>query len=64
DTLVNEIGKAGVPMENDTVRQFPDVVAAFVFACERAGKNDRICIFGSFYTVSDVLLYLNTVSHP
>ncbi len=64
DMLVNEIRKIDVSMENDTVRQFPDVVAAFVFACERAGKNDRICVFGSFYTVSDVLLYLNTVSHP
>jgi dihydrofolate synthase/folylpolyglutamate synthase len=61
DKLVDEIQKAGVSLENDAVRQFADCVAAFVFACERATKNDRICVFGSFYTVSDVLRYLNTL---
>ena len=61
EALVDEIQKAGVSLENESVRQFPDCVAAFVFACERAGKNDRICVFGSFYTVSDVLRYLNTL---
>lgn len=61
DKLVDEIQKAGVSLENDAVLQFADCVAAFVFACERATKNDRICVFGSFYTVSDVLRYLNTL---
>lgn len=60
ETLVEEIRKAGISSENEAVRQFADCVAAFVFACERASKNDRICVFGSFYTVSDVLRYLNT----
>lgn len=60
ETLVEEIRKAGISSENEAVRQFADCVAAFVFACERASKNDRICVFGSFYTVNDVLRYLNT----
>lgn len=59
DYLVNEIHKAGVAGNEDAIRQFADCVAAYVFACEHAGKNDRICAFGSFYTVSGVLQYLN-----
>ncbi len=60
DTLINEIYNAGISSEKNTVFQFSDCVAAFVFACEHATKNDRICVFGSFYAVSDVLRYLNT----
>lgn len=59
DYLINEIHKAGISSDKDAICQFPDSIAAFVFACERAGKNDRICIFGSFYTVSGVLQYLS-----
>lgn len=32
-----------------------DVAAAFKQACLQAGENDRIVVFGSFYTVADVL---------
>jgi dihydrofolate synthase/folylpolyglutamate synthase len=32
-----------------------DVTAAFRLACMSAGENDRIIVFGSFYTVADVL---------
>lgn len=62
DDVINEIHKAGISNEKDIIYKFPDCVAAFVFACEQATKNDRICIFGSFYTVGDVLQYLNTLS--
>ncbi|MBS0298609.1 MAG: bifunctional tetrahydrofolate synthase/dihydrofolate synthase [Proteobacteria bacterium] len=60
DYLIREIHEAGITSNENAVYQFPDCVAAFVFACEHAGKNDRICVFGSFYTVSGVLQYLNT----
>jgi len=60
DYLINEIHKAGISNNKNVIYKFPDCVAAFVFACEQATKNDRICIFGSFYTVGDVLRYLNT----
>lgn len=59
DYLINEIHKAGVTGNEGATYQFDDCVAAYVFACEHTGKNDRICIFGSFYTVSGVLQYLN-----
>lgn len=61
DYLMNEIHKAGISNSKNVIYKFPDCVAAFVFACEQATKNDRICIFGSFYTVGDVLYYLNTL---
>ncbi|SFF06237.1 bifunctional tetrahydrofolate synthase/dihydrofolate synthase [Nitrosomonas sp. Nm166] len=61
DYLINEIHNAGVVNEKNIVYQFSDCAAALVFACEQATKNDRICVFGSFYTVSDVLRHLNTL---
>ena len=61
DYLINEIHKAGILNEKNTIYKFPDCEAAFVFACEQATKNDRICIFGSFYIVGAVLRYLNTL---
>lgn len=61
DYLIKEINKASISNNKQVIYQFPDCVAAFVFACEQATKNDRICIFGSFYTVGDVLRYLNTL---
>ena len=61
DYLIDEIHKAGISNNKNVIYKFSDCVAAFVFACEQATKNDRICIFGSFYTVGDVLRYLNTL---
>jgi dihydrofolate synthase/folylpolyglutamate synthase len=60
DYLINEIHQAGISSDKEVIHQFSDSAAAFVFACEQAGKNDRICVFGSFYTVSGVLQYLST----
>lgn len=36
-----------------------NVAAAWRLACERALENDRICAFGSFYTVAEVLLLVD-----
>ena len=55
--LLNELDQAGIKGEHQRL-QFDGCAEAFVFACEQAGKNDRICVFGSFYTVSDVLQHL------
>ncbi|MDP1682374.1 MAG: bifunctional tetrahydrofolate synthase/dihydrofolate synthase [Burkholderiales bacterium] len=33
----------------------PDIAQAYAAACRQAGENDRICAFGSFYTVAEVL---------
>jgi dihydrofolate synthase/folylpolyglutamate synthase len=32
-----------------------DVLTAWHYACELATENDRICVFGSFYTVAAIL---------
>lgn len=61
DQVVNEIQKAGIANNEQRVNKFSNSVAAFVFACEHASKNDRICVFGSFYTVSDVLRYIDSI---
>ena len=39
--------------------QHLDIAHAFAAARERAGQNDRILVFGSFYTVADVLGIVN-----
>ena len=39
----------------DRVKRFSGVEAAFNTARSEAGQNDRILVFGSFYTVADVL---------
>jgi dihydrofolate synthase/folylpolyglutamate synthase len=38
--------------------QFDSPRQAFARACEIAGQDDNICVFGSFFTVSDVLAHL------
>lgn len=55
--LLQELNRAGIKNDHQQLK-FNDCAAAFAFACEHAGKNDRICVFGSFYTVSDVLRHL------
>lgn len=42
------------------VRKYPDVATAYRQACLDAGQNDRIIVFGSFYTVADVMKELPT----
>jgi dihydrofolate synthase / folylpolyglutamate synthase len=42
------------------VRKYPDVATAYRQACLDAEQNDRIIVFGSFYTVADVMKELPT----
>ena len=41
------------------VQQFPDVIAGYAAARAAAGRADRVVVFGSFYTVGDILAHLN-----
>lgn len=41
------------------VAQFADAVAAYEAAQAAAGPADRVLVFGSFYTVGDILAHLN-----
>ncbi|MDO8350256.1 MAG: bifunctional tetrahydrofolate synthase/dihydrofolate synthase [Gallionella sp.] len=52
EELANVLHLAGVRGE---VICFPDIAAAIVHACDVADDNDRIAIFGSFYTVAAAL---------
>jgi dihydrofolate synthase/folylpolyglutamate synthase len=52
---------AGIARE--AIRTFPDPAMAYAHACESAIENDRICVFGSFHTVAEVLRYRNAIEH-
>src|SRR5690606_9222977 len=39
----------------DRIRTFQSLAEAFKQACNDAGKNDRIIVFGSFFTVAEVM---------
>lgn len=54
---------AGVDGGGEAIRAFPHPAVAYAYACEQAAENDRICVFGSFHTVAEVLRYRNTVEH-
>ncbi|WP_020168613.1 MULTISPECIES: bifunctional tetrahydrofolate synthase/dihydrofolate synthase [Methylotenera] len=48
------------------VNSFADVSSALISACKTATKNDRIIVFGSFYTVADAMntVLQNSTSTP
>lgn len=46
-----------------SAQAFPDPAAAFANAMSRAGENDRIVVFGSFYTVAGVMAARKTSHH-
>ena len=46
---------AGAKESDFSVTAFPDPAAAFANAVSRAEENDRIVVFGSFYTVAGVM---------
>jgi dihydrofolate synthase / folylpolyglutamate synthase len=50
--LVQTLSAAG---EGAKARRFASVASAYQAACEAAAQNDRIVVFGSFYTVSEVM---------
>lgn len=58
ELLAQKLGSQG--LESQFTRCM-DVARAYAAARERAGQNDRIVVFGSFYTVADVLSRLNRV---
>ncbi|MGB9151212.1 MAG: bifunctional tetrahydrofolate synthase/dihydrofolate synthase [Burkholderiales bacterium] len=41
--------------ESAKTRRFGSVASAYAAACEAAAQNDRIVVFGSFYTVAEVM---------
>ncbi|MCG2583011.1 bifunctional tetrahydrofolate synthase/dihydrofolate synthase [Massilia sp. TS11] len=51
------------PRPERTVQAFADPGAAFADALSRAGENDRIVVFGSFYTVAGVMAARKSSSH-
>jgi dihydrofolate synthase/folylpolyglutamate synthase len=53
EQVVAALAAAGVAAE--AIEALPSVRAAYGDAKERAGPNDRIVVFGSFHTVSEVL---------
>ena len=59
EALVDILEKAEIKKNDGNVIVFPDPIAAYGFACEQAANNDRICVLGSFYTVSAVLQHKN-----
>ncbi|RYE81280.1 MAG: bifunctional tetrahydrofolate synthase/dihydrofolate synthase [Oxalobacteraceae bacterium] len=53
--LVASKKPAGVKPDEFSVKTFADPAAAFADATSRAGQDDRIVVFGSFYTVAGVM---------
>ena len=49
--LDGALAQAGI----ETRTRSPDVAAAYTQACDMATENDRILVFGSFYTVATVM---------
>ena len=52
ETLRQELARAGVV---ECVSTFENLANAWSQACDRAAQNDRIVVFGSFYTVAAVM---------
>ena len=61
--LVLSSAKADAKAGEFTVTTFPDPAAAFANAVSRAGENDRIVVFGSFYTVAGVMAARKSTLH-
>jgi dihydrofolate synthase/folylpolyglutamate synthase len=55
--LREELANAGV---FECVSMFENIAKAYAQACDRAAQNDRIVVFGSFYTVAAVMAARNT----
>jgi dihydrofolate synthase/folylpolyglutamate synthase len=53
--LLEEKKPAGTKPDEFSVNTFADPAAAFADATSRAGQDDRIVVFGSFYTVAGVM---------
>jgi len=53
--LLEEKKPAGAKADEFSVKTFLDPASAFADATSRAGQDDRIVVFGSFYTVAGVM---------
>lgn len=53
--LLKILNDMGIGEANTAVHVFPDPIGAYSYAREHATNNDRICVLGSFYTVSAIL---------
>ena len=52
DALVNILSKS---LQKKAIYTYTDVTSALMGACKMAANNDRIIVFGSFYTVADAI---------
>jgi dihydrofolate synthase/folylpolyglutamate synthase len=55
EQMLAELAPADAKPGDRSVTAFPDPATAFANAMSRAGENDRIVVFGSFYTVAGVM---------
>ena len=60
---LDALAPAGAKEGEHSATAFPDPAAAFANAMSRAGENDRIVVFGSFYTVAGVMAARKTSHH-
>jgi len=60
--MISALPPGDAKPEEHSVTTFPDPAQAFANAMSRAGENDRIVVFGSFYTVAGVMA-ARTSSH-
>ncbi|MGH8762721.1 MAG: bifunctional tetrahydrofolate synthase/dihydrofolate synthase [Nitrosospira sp.] len=63
DEVAQALESAGVSGAGGEILAFPNPAEAYAHACEQAVENDRICIFGSFHTVAEILRHRNTVGY-
>ncbi|CAM2143295.1 bifunctional folylpolyglutamate synthetase/dihydrofolate synthetase [Pararobbsia alpina] len=64
EMLERYLREAGVTDDADHgVQRFDSAQAAFAAVQEKAGENDRIVVFGSHYTVADVMAYRKLQHH-
>ncbi len=61
-TIAGQMPDDGKPGER-SISEFSDPAKAFANAMSRAGENDRIVVFGSFYTVAGVMAARKSSSH-
>jgi dihydrofolate synthase/folylpolyglutamate synthase len=61
DSALREAGVNDGP--DSSVTHFETPAAAFQDAIKRASENDRILVFGSFYTVAGVMAYRKSQHH-
>ena len=54
DEVLQALKGAGVKQESISCT-YQSIWSAYVYARDHVGDNDRICVFGSFYTVSSVM---------